>query len=57
MLYSEFLKGTKAKDCAETYEQYELIEQFYMCCETMSKKEAYKIWKTTFGKSNLAKAN
>lgn len=37
MLYSEFLAGTKAPETRETYQQFKVIEQIYMDCETMSK--------------------
>lgn len=50
MLYSEFLKGTKAPETPETYEQYQLIEKIYTDCEGMTKEEAYRIWKTTYGR-------
>lgn len=50
MLYSEFLKGTRAPETEETYEQYQLIEKMYTDCEGMTKEEAYRIWKTTYGR-------
>lgn len=50
MLYSEFLKGTKAPENKETYEQFKVIEKIYMDCETMSKSDAYAVWKKTYGK-------
>lgn len=50
MLYSEFLKGTRAPETPESYEQYQLIEKIYMDCEGMTKEEAYRIWKTTYGR-------
>lgn len=55
MLYSEFLAGTKAPENKETYDQYRLIEQIYMHCESMSKADAYAIWKRSFGKELKAK--
>lgn len=50
MLYSEFLRGTKALETPETYEQYQLIEKMYTDCESMTKEEAYRVWKTTYGR-------
>lgn len=50
MLYSEFLKATKAPETNDTYDQYKLIEQIYTDCEGMTKEEAYRIWKITYGR-------
>jgi hypothetical protein len=50
MLYTEFLVGTKAVENSNTYEQYEAIEKIYNVCEDMTKEEAYKLWKQTYGK-------
>ena len=50
MLYSEFLKGTKAPETEETYSQYEIINAIYTSCESLTKEEAYRIWKLTYGK-------
>lgn len=55
MLYSEFLAGTKAPETSETYKQFKVIEQIYMDCETMSKADAYAIWKKSYGKELKAK--
>lgn len=50
MLYDEFLRGTRATETPETYEQYQLIEKLYNDCEGMTKEEAYRVWKTTYGR-------
>lgn len=50
VLYDEFLTGTKAKENSRTYAQYETIEKIYNECEDMSKEEAYKFWRQTYGK-------
>lgn len=50
MLYAEFLKGTKAPELPETFDQYQLIEKIYTDCEGVTKEEAYRIWKNTYGK-------
>jgi len=50
MLYDEFLKGTKAQENSRTYAQYETIEKIYNECEDMTKEEAYKLWRQTYGK-------
>lgn len=50
MLYSEFIKGTRAPENEETYSQYDLINQIYTECESMTKEEAYRLWKTTYGR-------
>lgn len=50
MMYSEFLKGTGAPENKETYEQFRAIEKIYMDCCQMTKQEAYRIWKKTYGK-------
>ena len=55
MLYREFLAGTKAPETRETYEQFKAIEKIYMDCETMSKADAYAIWKKSYGKELKAK--
>lgn len=55
MLYSEFLAGTKAPETRETYEQFKVIEKIYMDCETMSKADAYSIWKKSYGKELKSK--
>lgn len=50
MLYSEFLRGTRADENSQTYEQFLTIEKIYMECEHMSKEQAYRLWKSTYGK-------
>ena len=56
MMYSEFLKGTGAPENSKVYEQFLKIEQIYMDCDHMSKEEAYRLWKGTYGKeARLAK--
>lgn len=50
MLYSEFLKGTGATENADTYGQFEAIERIYMDCDCMTKAQAYRLWKSTYGK-------
>lgn len=50
MLYDEFIKGTRASETPESYEQYRLIEKLYTDCESMTKEEAYRIWKQTYGR-------
>lgn len=50
MLYSEFVKATGAPETPETYTQYEIINRIYSDCESMTKTEAYRIWKTTYGR-------
>lgn len=56
MMYSEFLKGTGAPENSKIYEQFLKIEQIYMDCDHMSKEEAYRLWKSTYGKeARLAK--
>jgi len=51
MLYKEFLSGTGApQNDPRTHLQYKAIEQIYMLSETMSKTDAYKLWRSTFGK-------
>lgn len=50
MLYSEFLKGTRAPETPDTYNQFQIIEQIYEDCEGMTKEEAYRIWKQTYGR-------
>ena len=50
MLYDEFITGTKARDCKATFDQYETIEKIYNECEDMTKEDAYKLWKQTYGK-------
>ena len=50
MLYSEFVKATRAPETTETYGQYEVINRIYSDCESMTKEEAYRIWKTTYGR-------
>lgn len=50
MLYEEFLTGTKAKENANTFEQYQAIEKIYNDCEDMTKEDAYKLWRQTYGK-------
>ncbi len=60
MMYSEFLVGTGAPESnPQTYEQFKAIEQVYMLSDSMTKPEAYKLWKQTFGreiKAEIAKA-
>lgn len=50
MLYSEFLRRTRAPETQESYEQYQLIEKIYTDCEGVTKEEAYRIWKMTYGR-------
>ncbi|WP_394913250.1 hypothetical protein [uncultured Robinsoniella sp.] len=50
MLYSEFIKATRAPETPETYEQYQLINKIYMDCESIEKPEAYRLWKNTYGR-------
>lgn len=50
MLYSEFIKATKAPETQDTYSQYELINQIYSECESMTKEEAYRFWKNSYGR-------
>lgn len=50
MLYSEFLKGTRAPETPDTYHQFQIIGQIYEDCEGMTKEEAYRIWKQTYGR-------
>lgn len=50
MLYSEFIKATKAPETTETYNQYEIINKVYMECESMTKEEAYRLWKNSYGR-------
>ena len=33
MLYSEFLKGTRAPETPDTYDQFQIIERIYTDCE------------------------
>ena len=40
MLYSEFLKGTRAPETPDTYDQFQIIGQIYEDCEGMTKEEA-----------------
>lgn len=56
MLYSEFLRGTRAPETPESYEQFQLIEKMYTDCEAMTKDEAYRIWKQTYGRENKRRA-
>jgi len=57
MLYSEFLNGTGAPQNADTYNQYKEIEAIYMDRESMTKVEAYRLWKRRYGeKSNKPRA-
>ena len=48
MLYSEFLKGTRAPETPDTYDQFQIIGQIYEDCEGMTKEEAYmdtkRVW-------------
>lgn len=39
MLYSEFLKGTRAPETPDTYDQFQIIGQIYEDCEGMTKEE------------------
>lgn len=50
MLYSEFIKATRAPETAETYNQYEIINKIYMECESMTEEEAYRLWKNSYGR-------
>lgn len=50
MLYEEFLTGTKAKETANTYKEYKAVEKIYNDCEAMTKEDAYKLWRQTYGK-------
>lgn len=49
MLYEEFLKGTGASECEESYEQYKAIEAVYNGSD-ITKEDAYRLWKRTVGK-------
>jgi hypothetical protein len=49
MLYSEFLNGTSAPQNASTYDQYKEIEAIYMERESMTKVQAYRLWKRRYG--------
>lgn len=35
MLYSEFLKGTRAPETPDTHDQFQIIERIYTDCEGM----------------------
>ena len=37
MLYSEFLKGTRAPETPDTYDQFQIIERIYTDCEGMTR--------------------
>ena len=50
MLYDEFLQGTGAVMSDKAHEQYLIIEKMYSACEDMTKADAYKVWKQTYGK-------
>lgn len=52
MLYAEFLRGTKAQETPETFDQYRVIEKIYNDCQGMTTEEAYRIWKQTYGKEH-----
>ena len=39
MLYSEFLKGTRAPETPDTYDQFQIIGQIYEDCEGMTRKK------------------
>ena len=57
MLYSEFLNGTGAPENASTYDQYKEIEAVYMGRESMTKVQAYRLWKRRYGeKANKPRA-
>lgn len=43
MLYSEFLKGTRAPETPDTYDQFQIIGQIYEDCEGMTKEEAFEL--------------
>ena len=43
MLYSEFLVGTGAVDCKESYDEYKRVEQIYMESDHCSKEDAYRM--------------
>ncbi len=49
-MYEEFLTGTNARENSRTFAQYETIEKIYNECEDMTKEDAYKLWRQTFGK-------
>ena len=57
MLYSEFLKGTRAPETPDTYDQFQIIGQIYEDCEGMTKEEAYRIWKQRPTAANLNAVN
>lgn len=47
MLYSEFLKGTRAPETPDTYDQFQIIGQIYEDCEGMGNelvRSRYKTW-------------
>lgn len=43
MLYSEFLVGTGAVDCKESYTEYKRVEQIYMESDHCTKEDAYRM--------------
>lgn len=45
MLYSEFLNGTQATDNKYSYQEYKRIEEIYNNDNSMSKEDAYKLYK------------
>jgi hypothetical protein len=49
MLYDELHERTNY-EC--TYEEYQAIEKIYNDCKSMTKQEAAKIWKQTYGKEH-----
>jgi len=50
MLYIEFIKSTGARETGDTFQQYQAIEKIYNDCESMTKDDAYRLWKQTYGK-------
>ena len=45
MLYSEFLKGTRAPETPDTYDQFQIIGQIYEDCEGMTTVKRIAYWK------------
>jgi hypothetical protein len=63
MLFEEFTAAIKEEHyplyawqktdgVSRLYRQYEIIERMYMESVSMSKEDAYKVWKNTFGKEH-----
>ena len=56
MLYSEFLKGTRAPETPDTYDQFQIIERIYTDCEGMTNLEVYDKASNGFKVRNLGSA-